>query len=182
MRLKILFFLSLIFVVKMNVFGLTYGGCDYSDISRLKALVTNINVSYSYYMENNTPYFNVNLTNITSDMYFRDTLTNKTYSYNDTDNGEINIIGYNQTSGSYKFYSALSDCYGISLGTKYYQFPAYNIYYDDEICSGIKNYSLCQKWIDVNYSYYEFVNILIFIIVICGAIILIRRRKNKFDL
>ena len=45
MRNKILFIiLSLCFI--SNIGALTYGGCEYSDISRLKSLLTNINLSY----------------------------------------------------------------------------------------------------------------------------------------
>ncbi len=156
MKRKIIFLLVLMFIMKLNASALTYGGCEYSTISRLKSLVTNVNISYSYHMEGNEPYFDVTLTNITPDMYFKDTLTNTIYNYDNTNNGEITITNYKGYSGSYKFYSTNGACYGISLGTKYYKFPSYNNYYTDEQCADIKNYSLCQKWVNVNYNYDEF--------------------------
>lgn len=156
MRKKILFFIILSFCFISNINALTYGGCDYSVISRLKSLVTNINLSYDYHISNNEVTFDVTINNVTSDMYFYDTTTNKTYYYSDTNNGELTIYGYNTSGGSYKFYSAKGECYGISLGSKYYNFPTYNYYYNDPLCSDIPNYSLCQRWAQVNYSYSEF--------------------------
>lgn len=152
MKKKIMFLIIMFFCFISSISA----KCDYSTISRLKSLVTNINISYDYYIEDNFAYFNVTLTNIIDGMYFVDTLYDRTYSYYDTNNGEITITGYNGISGSYKFYSSLSECYGTKLGTKYYKFPIYNIYYTNSLCSDIPNYSLCQKWVKKNYSYDEF--------------------------
>ena len=160
MKKKILFLIVLLLFQKNNVRALTYGGCDYSSVSRMKSLVNNINISYDYRIIDNVAYFDVTLNNITPEMYFWDTLTNETYTYADTQNGEITIHNYTGTSGNYKFYSAMSDCYGTALGTKYYSFPNYNIYYTNALCSDIPNYSLCQKWVKINYSYDKFEKII----------------------
>ena len=143
----------------INVYALTYRGCDYASVSRMKSLVTNINVAYDYRIIDNKAYFSVTLTNIFPEVYFVDSSTGNKYTYNNTNNGEITIYNYTINSGSYKFYSNLSECYGTSLGTKYYKFPSYNIYYNSESCKDIPNFSLCQKWISVNYSNYEFENL-----------------------
>jgi len=153
MRKKILFFIVLLFLININTIK---AKCNYSTVSRAKSLVSNINISYSYHMNDFQPYFDVTISNITPDMYFVDTQTDKTYTYNDTRNGEITINNYDGTSGAYKFYSASGDCYGTSLGRKYYKFPVYNIYYNSAMCSDIPEYSLCKKWVDFNYSYDEF--------------------------
>lgn len=152
---KIILFL-LINLYCFPVFSLTYGGCNYSDVSRMKSIVTNINLSYDYKIINNEAYFDVTLSNLTKDIYFYDTTTEKKYYYSDTNNGEIVITNYKVTSGSYKFYSANNECNGVSLGTKYYNFPVYNKYYHNPLCADIPNYSLCQKWGYVNYSEDEF--------------------------
>ena len=156
MKKKILFIIGL-FILPINILGFTYGGCDYSIVSKLKSLVTNINISYNYRIENNNAYFDITLNNITPDMYFYDVTNKKNYYYNDTNNGEITIHNYvgNGKTGTYKFYSAKNECYGISLGSKYYKLPTYNIYYGSELCEGAYDYSLCQKWTSVNYSYEE---------------------------
>ena len=135
----------------INSSALTYGGCDYSTVSRMKSIVSNINISYDYTIIDNQAYFNVTINNLTNDIYFYDTVTRKNYYYNETNNGEITIPNYN-TSGSYKFYSNNIACKDISLGSKYYNFPEYNVYHTDPLCSDIPNYSLCQKWASVNYS------------------------------
>ena len=156
MEKKILLVIAL-FILPINILGLTYGGCDYSSVSRLKSLVTNINISYSYRIENNNAYFDITLNNITPDMYFYDVANKKNYYYSDTNNGEIVIHNYkgDGKTGTYKFYSAKKECYGISLGSKYYKLPSYNIYYGSDLCKDVPNYNLCQKWATVNYSYDE---------------------------
>ena len=153
---KILFIILFMLFNISSVSALTYGGCDYSSISRLKSLISNINISYDYHIIDNKAYFDVTLNNIPDGVYFVDKLSRNTYTYSDTNNGEITIKDYDGTSGSYKFYSSLDACKGTSLGTKYYNFPTYNTYYSNDLCSDIPEFSLCQKWVGVNYSYDEF--------------------------
>lgn len=217
---KKLLLLVVILAFSFKVRALSYGGCEYSQIAKLKSYVTNVNISYSYKLEGNTPIFNVTLNNITPDMYFIDNKTGKTFFYSDTTDGEITISGYIGDGGKYNFFSSKSECYGVKLGTKYYKFPSYNVYYGSNICDGISEFSLCQKWVSVNYDYYTFntlvneykdslnkiddnepqihkktildsiiefytknyVYFLASVIVICGTIILINRRKDRFKL
>lgn len=136
--------------------ALTYGGCEYSEISRLKSIVSNVNISYDYYIRNNQVYFNVTINNITPGIYFVDSQTGLKYEYSNTVDGEITINDYKNTTGHYKFYSGLSECYGVKLSNKYYTLPTYNSYYGDPLCEDNKNYSLCQKWAKITYSYSEF--------------------------
>jgi len=216
---KILFLIILMHCFIANASALSYGGCDYSVISRLKSLVTNVNTTYDYRNENGIIYFDLTITNITPEMYFYNNYTRKNYTYSDTNNGEITIYGL-MNSGTLKFYSNVSECNGINLGTKYYKFPTYNQYHTSELCKDIQNYSLCQKWADVNYSRSEFqekveeykkskenieeeievqyskslldiilefyINyyyiVLGLIILVCGTIIIVKSRNNKFDL
>lgn len=161
---KYIKFLVLFIIVnlffKENVFSLTYGGCEYSEISRLKSYVTNVNVTYDHYIVNNRAYFNITISNLLPEMYFIDSNTNKTYTYNNSVNGEIVINGVSRTSGNYKFYSALSRCYGVKLGVKYYKMPEYNYYYNNELCKGLEHLSVCKKWADINYSSTDFKRII----------------------
>lgn len=156
MKKKIFLILILFLMCKSNVLGLSYGGCDYAVVSRLKSLVSNINLSYSYRIVNNKAYYDVTLTNIPKDVYFIDVLTSKYYYYSNTNNGEITIRDYDGKSGRYKFYSYTNNCTNVLLGNKYYNFPIYNIYYNDPLCKDIPNYSLCKKWVDKLYPSYEF--------------------------
>lgn len=144
------------FILQNNILSLTYGGCEYSEISKLKSYVSNINLSYDYYLSNNQIYFRVTINNIVPGIYFIDSQTDKKYTYYDSVDGEIIISDYKNATGNYKFYSELSKCPGVKLGTKYYKLPTYNKYYTDPLCENNRNYSLCQKWVDVKYSYSEF--------------------------
>jgi len=151
-KILILLFVAFAFI---NCDSLTYDGCDSSQVARLKSLVKNINISYDYYMENDWPVFSITINNITEDMYFLDSTTEKKYYYTDTSDGEITIFGYNSGSGRYKFYSN-NNCSDVYLGAKYYTLPTYNKYYNHLLCADISNYNLCQKWIYVDFSEEEF--------------------------
>ena len=219
MKKKILL-LAIMLVFSSKVKALSYGGCEYSQIAKLKSYVTNVNISYSYEITGNMPIFNVTLNNITPDMYFIDNKSGKTYFYSDTTDGEITISGYVGSGGKYNFFSSKNECYGVKLGIKYYNFPSYNVYYGSSICEDVSEFSLCQKWANVNYDYYTFntlvneykeslnkidddepqvykktildsiiefytknyIYFLASVIVICGTIILIKRRKDRFKL
>ena len=145
----------LAFVFSYKVQGLTYSGCEYNKISRLKSFVSNINLSYHYYKNSNDVYFGVTITNLMPEIYFVDSKTGIKYDYSNSVDGEIVINGYQNSSGNYSFYSSNPQCYGIKLGNKYYNFPNYNNYYETPICQENPNFSLCQKWVKVNQSYSE---------------------------
>ena len=151
----IFYFMIVLFVFSFNTKALTYGGCEYSDISRLKSLVSNVNISYDYYIKDNSAYFNIKVSNIVPEIYFVDSKTNLKYDYSNTVDGEITIYDVEKTTGNYKFYSNLSECYGVKLGNVYYTLPTYNNYYTDPICENNRKFSLCQKWVKVNYTYSE---------------------------
>ena len=156
MKKKIFLVIMLMIFIECNCKALSYGGCSYSEISKLKSYVSNINMHYDYYISNNRAYFNLTISNIGDNIYFVDSYTGKTYNYSDTNDGEITIYNYDNFKGSINFYSSLETCYGIKLGTKYYKFPQYNIYYEDPLCLENRNFSLCQKWRNVTDSYSGF--------------------------
>ena len=149
---KVLFLIIITFCLMISA----KAECSYSEIANLKSLVNNINISYDYHIKDNMAYFDVTINNITPDMYFIDNYSRKTYTYSNTNNGEITIKDYYGDGGLYLFYSAKSECYGKKLGSKYYNFPSYNRYYNDPLCADIKNLSVCQKWAKVNYNYSDF--------------------------
>ena len=223
---KIVYLILLISVYFFNNFtikALKYGGCEYSEISKLKSYVSNVNISYDYYIFDNSAYFDITISNVVPGLYFIDSVTGNKYYYDDTLDGEITLTGIRNTSGQYTFYSSLNECYGIKLGSKYYTLPIYNIYYNDSLCIENRNYSLCQKWTEVPYSYDKFSEmideynkskeetviddnngkvdykksyldifvefyvkyyyiLLLGVIGICITIMIITRRKNRFDL
>ena len=151
-----LMFMFVFFIDNLNVHALSYGGCEYSDVSNMKSFVSNINLSYDYNIKDNEAYFNITISNLIPDIYFVDSVSKKEYHYDDSINGEITIYDYKNTSGQYRFYSNRSECRGIKLGNKYYNLPSYNIFYNDPLCQSNRSYSLCQKWVKANYTYGEF--------------------------
>ena len=158
MKNKVIVLLFILFIGISNVSA----DCSYSDISRLKSIVSNINLSYDYREENDVIYYDITINNLTPDIYFYDSYTKQNYYYSNTIDGEITIYGYtsyNTDNGSYKFYSNLDGCNSRALGTKYYNLPKYNEFYSDSICKEIPNFSLCQKFIENNYSYDEFIEL-----------------------
>ena len=157
--LIVLFILTSV-IFKINAKALSYGGCEYSQISRLKSLVSNVNITYDYYIQNNQAYFNVTLSNLVPEVYFIDSNSNIKYTYSDSKNGEITIYNQINSQVSYKFYSNLNMCFGVKLSTKYYKMPTYNMYYNSDLCKDAENYNLCKKWTKNNYSYDEFEKLL----------------------
>ena len=142
--------------VNSPIKALTYGGCEYSELARLKSIVSNINISTDYYIKDNRAYFNITVNNVVPEVYFVDSTTGKKHTYDNSVDGEITIYDNTQPNGHYDFYSAINKCYGVKLSNKYYTLPTYNRYYTDPLCIANPNYSLCKKWADVNYSYDEF--------------------------
>ena len=66
---KIVFIiLMLIFINRVN--ALTYGGCEYKEVTRMKSIVSNVNISYDYSMdEYNNPNFSVTINNISFSVF-----------------------------------------------------------------------------------------------------------------
>lgn len=131
--------------------------CSYSDISRLKKLVSNISFSYDYIEEGHTINFSVTINNMHNDVYFIDATSGETYYKGDTD--EIVINGYGQGSNiRYIFYGNTGTCKDIQLSIQYVTLPYYNIFYKDDLCKGLEEFKLCQKWTTVgikNYSEFK---------------------------
>ena len=156
-KIKILFLLIVLLFLNNKTKALTYGGCEYSTISNLKALINNINLSYTYEIKDNNAYFNITLNNIPDNVYFYDSYDNRKYTHNDVKNGEITINSYkNIQSGRFVFYTDNGLCDDIKLGSKYYKFPIYNTRYKSEKCNSLQEYYLCKKWISKYYTDEEF--------------------------
>lgn len=149
MKKILLFSLVLLFpIIKVNALY-----CSYSDLAYLKKLASNISYYYDYEEINNNVSFKITLTNLQDELYIVDSTSGKRYDYSDK---EITIDGYQ--SGQiirYYVYSTKGDCEDV-LYTVVVNLPTYNPYYRDEICKGIENYTLCQKWSTHGLSYEKF--------------------------
>ena len=69
--------------------------CDYRVLTEERDKARNINVSYSYKMENGEPIFSVTISNLFETMYVKDLLSGKVYhSNNFTSENELILEGY----------------------------------------------------------------------------------------
>lgn len=127
--------------------------CDYKDVAKYKKIASNINYSYEYEEINDDVVFHVTLVNLNESLYLKDS-NNNTYNYTsnqivvDAKSGE-NLIFYVYPTDSY--------CEDKFIYTLRIKLPTYNKFYKDPICSGIENYSLCDKWSTHNLSYEKFI-------------------------
>ena len=152
MRKIIVVFILLLLIPITKVEGAV---CSYSEIARLKKIASNVTVSYDYIENNSSVVFNVTLNNLNDELYFVDQSNYQRYNYTEE---ELTISNYR--SGQtirYVFYATDPDCDDTPLYTARVILPTYNQYYKDEVCNGIENYSLCQKWSSHNLTYTNFV-------------------------
>lgn len=134
--------------------------CDYKNLSDYRSLAGNINVTYSYRMEEGKPVFDVTISNIYDDMYIIDTYQNKQYTKKDfTSDNELIIKGYpDDLTLRYQVYGYIFGCPNQQLITKYVTLPNYNEFSTDKACVGAEEYSLCQRWGAVSVDYEEFLS------------------------
>lgn len=133
--------------------------CDNRVLLEQRAKARNVNISYSYTMENGEPIFSVTISNLFEDMYVVDKLSNKVYhSNNFTSDSELVIDGYRDNHKiTYVVYSKVYGCYGEQLITLYASIPNYNEFSADKVCIGAEEFSLCQRWGAVSVDYDTFV-------------------------
>lgn len=155
MKRYILFILFLI--IPFNVLAVSKTSCNYSLVAKLKGLANNVNITYSYEINNDMVKYSIELVNISEDIYFIDNNTKNKYYYSDTINGSIKLNGYSSGNVRYTFYSNNSDCMNEKLVVKNVNLPYYNKFYKYDECIGIEEFNLCKKWIKYDGFYDDFV-------------------------
>jgi len=159
MRLK---FNNLIFVLMF--FALfnpisVKASCTYSELSDLKKIASNINVSYDSYMENDIPKFNVFFNNLNDKLYIKDTSTGNIFTNHNTTLNELVLNYFKEgTTSKIEVYSYGETCHDYLLYTTYVVLPSYNKFYGNSLCEGIEDYKLCQKWVSNTMTYKDFYN------------------------
>ena len=128
--------------------------CSYGDIARQKAFVSNITYTYDYKIIESVAYFDVYLYNVPSGIYIKNSSTGEVY--NNFDDGQISLKNLYINKLSLGFYS--STCNDEYLGVRYINFPQYNAYSTDNLCTGIEDYELCKKWNSSSSNYDNFLN------------------------
>ena len=145
----LIFLFCLFFIGPFNI----HADCSNSEISRLKKIASNVNISYEPIETDSGVTYNIIFLNMTNELVIRDTQARVSYPYT---GNEMILTGYKPNT-NYKFKILPSNGCDIALVVKYANLPAFNAYYKDPLCIGIEEYSLCQKWNNSNVSYDSFV-------------------------
>ncbi len=169
----------------MMIMGVS-AACDASELNRVSSEAFKVSVTYeeveelleagTYTPPDGIPedeidnyttyvkYFKVYITNITEDIYVvvKDTYSNeeKTYTYQDSDNGTITIENRHIdeiNEYTIKVYATNQECSRTALRTIKEKTPRYNEYYSMGICDGLEDYYLCNEYVsfDIDYSFEE---------------------------
>lgn len=163
-KIVILTFLFTIMMLPSSAKAIT---CDYTYKAELRKRAANVMPSYTYEEKNDTVTFTITLTNISSDLYVTQTITDDSKIYIDPEekikryypnkNNEIVLTGFKAGQKvKLDIYLNATDCIVYSLTTKYVNLPYYNKYYKDPLCEGKENYSVCYKWNKGNMTQEEF--------------------------
>ena len=146
MRRKLLFYACIFLFL---VFPSTVRGsdaCDNTKMVRYQNIASNVNVSTTYQDVVGGVTFQAVITNVTPDIRVFDLTNRVSYYYgNNPENPSEIIIDGLEADRTYRFeiYATANDgCnYGV-LYTYYVNTPAYNAYYNDPVCSDVKEYRL----------------------------------------
>lgn len=147
-------FSIVIMVVAMMPMVIDASECSNEDRNRLQNLANNVSVTL---VEHDNGTFDATFSGLSNELKIYSTTTYLNY-YNTlpTPIGETTIknLKYGET---YQFrLSGYAKCYSNVIKTITVNIPSKNPYYGDEVCNNAKDYSLCQKWADVDISYDEF--------------------------
>lgn len=149
----------LLFCFFMIIPSVVGASCDYNEKNKLQALASNLGFSYNYTETdegiNSKANFSIIITNMRPEIYVVDQTNIKVYYYN---NNEFTINGYKPGSTTqFIVYGNVGECKGVELLNNYITLPSYNRFYKDEVCEGVSDYKLCNRWTRVNLSHGEFV-------------------------
>lgn len=126
--------------------------CSNEDKVKYQEMAKNISVNYEYEETENDINFSIKFTNIPEGFSIHDYKQGITYNYSGS---ELVIPAEKNKSYSFSVYYPNTSCHMENLYKHYITIPSYNIYYKDEVCKGIEDYKLCNKWLNINYSYDE---------------------------
>lgn len=149
MKNKVLLIILLLLFIPVNI----QAYCTDQEKVKMNKLAGNVN--FTPIFDENSEKFNLIVSNLSPDFYFKNLGTGITYNYNSNEN----IIYGLEPGKSYrfKFYSNLSNCLNENVLSKYITLPKYNKWYKDPICANYQDQTFCQKWSGFNYTYDEIV-------------------------
>lgn len=128
--------------------------CSYNDRVRLQKLAGNVSFGYRYNETKYSVIFEITVSNLTNEIYMIDRSTGR-YHYSNNQDFKLENYQPGETI-QFDFYARNTGCTSEKLFTNYVTLPTYNPYYSSDICKGIEDFELCQKWLKHSMTYKEF--------------------------
>lgn len=142
---KVLILLICLFAFPLTSYAANKCTNDY--YNEISAKARNVNIVYQLEgINKNVASFRITITNLNNDMVVRDSQTGQVYSSKNYSNGILVIKGAKSGAHVFSIYSKVCAAKTSTLTTKSVSLPKYNPYYTDKNCTGLEQYSLCQKW------------------------------------
>lgn len=139
----IIVLIILLFKIDVNA-----ASCTSTEKSNLKQLARQIEIVPVLNAEENEwneYYYEINILNWNKDFYIIDSLGNKFYKNDNTDE-EVYGLYQPGTVGTFNVYARRgTTCAFEHLATFRVSFPNYNHYYKSPLCEGIEDFYLCQR-------------------------------------
>lgn len=156
MKKKFLFIALFLLLFPLNINATV---CSDNQIKKFEFLAKEIQTTFDYTETSDGILFTVNFHNVDDNLYLVDYNSASTLLiYKKDQNGLISVPEC-KASTTYTF-SVLNEnsvCDSKIITKIKVTTPNYNKYYKDSLCSGIENYSYCQKWSNLgSVSYNEF--------------------------
>lgn len=137
----------LVFLGSLFLFPLVSNAeCSYERQAELSKIASNVQFSYTYEVVEGTPQFNVNIINLTNDIYVQ--YTNDMFRPIISGVGEKTIAGTNGSTMNFAIYSNDNNCRGEKIITKYLNIPKFNDLSNTDECKKNPNFKYCQVWTD----------------------------------
>ena len=131
--------------------------CSNTDRENLKKLSNNIVYTIEDYTEDDgTTKFRINFTGLSNKTLLADERYGLRYTSPSSEFGEISLDGF-LMGVTYRFsIYGVDDCFNTKVRNITLTFPYYNNFYNDKLCLNAKEYKLCQKWVEKQYDYQTF--------------------------
>ncbi len=133
--------------------AITHAECGYERQAELSRIAANVQVGYSYQMENNYPIFTVNITNVTNDIYIDESVNGQRII--NISEATMNYKGDNLNI-SFNIYSNDQNCPNEKLLTKYINIPKYNFLSTSDECKKYPNFKYCGVWLNTTTTLNQF--------------------------
>lgn len=153
---KLVLFSFFVFCYVLFLPSVSAAICDKSDVERLKKIAENVKVDYEYISDEEVvDSYYVSFSGLTNELLVY--ANGKTYTYNDTDNGDLT---FHTASGDYQYEINSVNCADTLLAKKYVSLPKYNNYANTSECKKLEKYDLdiCDEWYQGRFTSEYFYN------------------------